>query len=699
MSSWEEFFDQVSDGGFSKLCGETDASREPLTAEEMVKFKEWVSTQPRMPSTRVTEAWIKANLNKVVPIAGYTKMLLEMVVAQLASDRHLSLGGGDLKVPGFGLPLSRLPVSAKRFPVLVGNQDLDWKANTLLIREACMLEVMEILTNRPEWWVKVFDSEITTTWKTQVLGIDWAHYLEHADFTPNMVDLCINELRTKAALYEKTGLIPIMDYSACAIKSDSLISAELAQSLKDTVRFLEEVPENEKDWHPGSDNKVLDLVHPSLYPLAYGLTRVLVEKSIGISDALEHCGTGTILPKPYPVEICGQPGPYAETKLPSLSEKFQWLPCDVDISTDGAAKIASYINNLHPIHHADMYPIIERFIEKALPAWDIVYRWPTEFDTQRLTTSKVRLMCTTKDLCHGRNQCRASTRPLNDGEPERDEDEEWEDGYEESVRGQLDREWFERTHRPDVPDVDPTKGTVRLTADHVKKRGFFNSASRIQVIVKLANIHLNPNNPKYEGGAWHIEGQLNEHICATALFYYDSDNITECHLAFRTRADRENLMGNLDYAQNDEDSIEWAFAIDPQGNTLQVVGTVLTRPGRSLFFPNVYQHQVSSFELADPSREGHRKILALFLVDPAIPILSTSSVPPQQKHWWAEASKIYAGGGRLPPELVAMVADHVDFPITEDKAKQIRRQLMRERSVLQEDMNRGLNVEWNFSEH
>uniref|UniRef100_A0A8H7KEU2 Uncharacterized protein n=1 Tax=Bionectria ochroleuca TaxID=29856 RepID=A0A8H7KEU2_BIOOC len=619
MSSWLQYFSQLSAGAFSKADDNTDGSREPLTAEEIVKFKEWVSAQSAMPSIRYTEAWIKDELNKTVPISGYARILLEEAIVQLASDRHLSLGGGDLKVPGFGLPLSRLPVSSERFPVLVGDEDLDWKANTLLIREACMLELMETLTNKPEWWVKVFDSKITTKWKTEALGMDWGQYLEHADFTPNMVDLCINELRTKAALYENTGLIPIMDYSACAIKSDSLVSAELAQSLKDAVRSLEEAPEDEKDWHPGSEDKVLDLVHPSLYPLVYGLTRVLVEKRIGISDALEHCGTGTILPKPYPVEIYGQPGSYSEPKLPSLSENFQWLPCDVDISTD------------------------------ALPAWDIVYRWPTEFDTQRLTTSKVGPICATEDLCKERYECRASNRPLNEGEPERDEDEEWEAGYEESVRGRLDLEWFERTHRPEIPDVDPTKDdTVRLTADHVKTRSFFNNASRIQVIVKLANIHLNPDNPKYEGGTWHIEGQLNEHICATALFYYDSDNITDCHLAFRTRADREEMVCNLDYAQNDDHFIERTFSIDPQGSTLQNVGAVLTRPGRSLFFPNVYQHRVSSFQLADTSREGHRKILALFLVDPAIPVLSTSSVPPQQKHWWTEASKIHARGDVCP---------------------------------------------------
>lgn len=29
----------------------------------------------------------------------------------------------------------------------------------------------------------------------------------------------------------------------------------------------------------------------------------------------------------------------------------------------------------------------------------------------------------------------------------------------------------------------------------------------LQIIVKLANIHLTPENPTYEGGTWHVEGQ------------------------------------------------------------------------------------------------------------------------------------------------------------------------------------------------
>ncbi|KAJ5698211.1 hypothetical protein N7462_000216 [Penicillium macrosclerotiorum] len=63
----------------------------------------------------------------------------------------------------------------------------------------------------------------------------------------------------------------------------------------------------------------------------------------------------------------------------------------------------------------------------------------------------------------------------------------------------------------------------------------------LQVIVELANIELTPDNPDYEGGSWHIEGQLasgpvqNERIAVSAIYYYDSENIILSSLAFRHR--------------------------------------------------------------------------------------------------------------------------------------------------------------------
>lgn len=541
---------------------------------------------------------------------------------------------------------------------------------------------------------------------------------------------CINEVRAKAELYEKTKLIPVMDYSACVLKSDSLVPQTLFDALRRAVAPLENVPEDRRDWHPGSDGKVLDLVHPSLWPLIYGRSRVLpLGTLLSRQDALASCGTGRVLARPKKAEAArgklshGSVLDPERARIPSISENYQWLPCDVVVTLDESdenssikVSIASYVNNLHPVQHAPLYPLLERFIALALPAWDIVYRWPREFAGTRLSPSEVGTECLVPDECRGDQspkgwwECRPANRPLDGDEEPREEDEEYTSDYEESDRGVRDMDWFDRTHPMQLPDPAP-EPVLKLRPEHVRTgaagssepgpfSGIATLPGRLQVIVKLANIHLTPEKPTYDGGSWHVEGQLNEHICATALFYYDADNITDCRLALRTPANAESLCENLDYAQNDHRAIDRTFAIDSAGDTLQHVGAVLTRQGRALFFPNVYQHRVEPFRLADPARPGHRKILALFLVDPAIPVLSTANVPPQQRHWWTDESRLGREPGRLPPELTSLVLEKLDFPIAEDEAKRIRELLMDERRVLQQDTNGKLEqVEWNFCEH
>lgn len=412
------------------------------------------------------------------------------------------------------------------------------------------------------------------------------------------------------------------------------------------------------------------------------------------------------MPKIHPLEL-NHPDDNqswrSEKKVDVLSARFQWLPCDVVIDDAGKAKIDSYINNLHPVEHAGLYPIIDKFINLALPAWDVVYRWPEEFETQRLKEDTIENVCSTKDICD-EYECYPYSRPVDDDEDAREEDEQDEDEYRDSEREKRDLAWFVKTHPMNLPEPNDETSYLKLTADDVKTSGFFDDAKRIQVIVKLANIHLTPEKPNYEGGSWHVEGQLNEHICATALFYYDSDNITDCNLDFRTPANADELSGDLNYAQSDNFNIERVFAIRSQEDTLQNIGSVLTRPGRAIFFPNLFQHHVSPFSLTDPTRPGHRKILALFLVDPAIPIISTANVPPQQKHWWASNNAAHVSGlnmtERMPPEVASMVLKDVDFPIEEDEAKRIRGELMEERTVLQQSTDSALkSVEWSFCEH
>ena len=110
--------------------------------------------------------------------------------------------------------------------------------------------------------------------------------------------------------------------------------------------------------------------------------------------------------------------------------------------------------------------------------------------------------------------------------------------------------------------------------------------------------------------------------------------------------------------------------------------TFETREGRLLTFPNILEHQVQPFSLVDRTKPSHRKILALFLVDPHLPILSTANVPCQQMDWWrSHIEQLGTGLDRLPAELQDAIFDEVTggFPFTPDEAKDLRLVLMEER--------------------
>jgi hypothetical protein len=76
------------------------------------------------------------------------------------------------------------------------------------------------------------------------------------------------------------------------------------------------------------------------------------------------------------------------------------------------------------------------------------------------------------------------------------------------------------------------------------------------------------------------------------------------------------------------------------------------------------QHRVSPFELIDRTKPGHRRFIALWLVDPNRRIISTANVPPQQRDWWVEAilgstpEKRKAALSKLPPEIVSLILDN-----------------------------------------
>ncbi|PFH57035.1 hypothetical protein XA68_15594 [Ophiocordyceps unilateralis] len=550
--------------------------------------------------------------------------------------------------PGCGLPLGFVNPLVKHFPSLNSSKYSDWCIKALLIREVCMMKMVEDVTNEPKWWLDASSPDACARWKQEALDRNWAGYRKYGDFTPAMTDACINEICLKAEVFQKTGLVPIFDAYACAVKS--VVASDLISRLQSAASSLEDAPEEQ----------VQHLVHPSLWPFIYGRTRILTKDTINVHNCLASIGRGELLASPdaaqaelkprWPEEDC-QPSP--------LSVLYQWLPSEVKIDSNGHSSIDSYINNLHPTHHAQLYSVINSFIEKSLPAWDLIYRWPSRelgscyketFDGlgfRRIETLYGGPVCTVSSICDKLGCCPES-RPLAPGESKRKRDEMCDDGYKSSNRARLDKEWYEATHPLFVPDavepVNEDKPKSRFTPfslrpDEINTSAFFNHASRIQVIVKLVTINLTPESPAYHGGKWHVEGQLGDHICATALFLYDDENVGDSGVAFRVSCTQEYVADQMDGQWGDHWSMTRIFALDSDDwmkNKLQDLGSTLLRQGRAIFFPNIFLQRILPFSLTDISRPGHRKMLALFLVDPAIPIISTANVPPQQPGWREE---------------------------------------------------------------
>jgi hypothetical protein len=143
---------------------------------------------------------------------------------------------------------------------------------------------------------------------------------------------------------QQTGTISV--YDGDIVKSDTVIPSALKDALIACVARLEDVPDLLRDWHPGSNQRVLDLVHPSLFPVVYGTTRILPDSLVGLDDCITRCGEGRTLDVPPKDDCALWVQRKYENKAPDtryllqdpFSQKFQWLPCDVAFSNDDEVK-------------------------------------------------------------------------------------------------------------------------------------------------------------------------------------------------------------------------------------------------------------------------------------------------------------------------------------------------------------------------
>ncbi|KAG9123192.1 hypothetical protein FRC07_000120 [Ceratobasidium sp. 392] len=514
-----------------------------------------------------------------------------------------------------------------------------------------MTKLSATLRSKPFWYNKCRDQDILTKWRTEALEQAKLMKESHVDYVLKELD-GYSKLRNEETCIEASKH-PIVRSVACYDRiwqSNKLVPTALKDSLVAGVTNLENVPDSEKDWHPRSNDMVLDLVHPSMYPIVYGRTLAYPEGST------EHDATN---PKPLPPP--GLPDRYQASRWSQddgyhVSQKFQWLPTDFVVSDDGkSVKSVGYINNLNPDQHVDLHTTIEELISAFIPLFERVL-------TDSIPSNKA-VPARTK------NQYSYDERY----KPEPDY-RDYQNGAE---FNRVYQEWSDnRPYRlPEVVSEGYVPGSLE------KRDTWYSLAGKtIQVIVKLANIHLTPEKPEYAGGSWHIEGMSNEAIAASGIYYYSEENLTESRRSEPRRAFPQNY---------------------PCVNEL---GAVVTCQGRTIAFLNVYQHKVSPFELKDKTKPGHRKIVALFLVDPAIHRPSTTTVPPQQQEWRSAAissnETLKAALDRLAPEIINRVNSFAEGTMTREEAKKYRLELMDERKAfVAENDSKFFQVAFDLCEH
>jgi hypothetical protein len=181
-----------------------------------------------------------------------------------------------------------------------------------------------------------------------------------------MFDYNIAELPHKSQICSKTGAVTV--YHGDVVKSDTTVPGYVQTASKQAICELEDT--QDRDFHPGSDDKVVDLVHPSMYPLVYDRSRILKHEFVNLEGCFLKSGQGEVLPIPPDNGSINASFSSSEVHKP-YSYKFQWLTCNVKLSDGHGCKITSYINNLRPQKFKGLYSIIEIIIDLAIPLWSL----------------------------------------------------------------------------------------------------------------------------------------------------------------------------------------------------------------------------------------------------------------------------------------------------------------------------------------
>ncbi|KAK5666891.1 hypothetical protein QVD99_006522 [Batrachochytrium dendrobatidis] len=484
------------------------------------------------------------------------------------------------------------------------------------------IQYLQCILCKPMWWIDITNQHIVEQWRADSLD---------RNISPSTFNLALEQL----GVFVKQLVCNGSDGLGTIVPGPVELTYILDNGIPDNVytRLMTNVSDIEHGSNHNTGQMVHNLIDASMYSVVYGQT-MIAPLSIRLKyTAMVPCDIllSTRLVSDTPI---------IDSSPEFISRKLQCLPSEFRVEQDGSVTINSYINNLNPIWHRDMYKCIAKIFKCFVPMFEGLFRTMDP-------------MFKYIDLRNGIN------------------------GYESP--NQSDHDDME----PDTQVIRPVY--VPILPEHFESN--YESAEpvslrgcNLQVIVKLTNIQLTPSKSKYDEGNWHNEGPRNESIVATGLYYYDVENITTPKLDFRVAVDRFDVMASGMYWK------DVYGIIDLESPQNQYIGSLEVPNGRCVVYPNLYQHKEQSFKLADPTQPGHCKILTFFVVNPSRRIVSTAHVAPQQPQWYNSS----LDKTPILPELWNDATQYIQGVQSPAKAKHYRDELTSDRTRITAAYNKKL---------
>ncbi|KAJ2060356.1 hypothetical protein GGI17_003805 [Coemansia sp. S146] len=320
-----------------------------------------------------------------------------------------------------------------------------------------------------------------------------------------------------------------------------------------------------------------------------------------------------------------------------LDEEYVcWLPTDFHVNDDGSVTIPSYINNLHPVRYAALYQTISKVFAKFVPlleqvTTDIIH-------PRRLRAVFTRESCITSGMADPEDIC--SMFEKGDMLPEECQEylytvKVWH-GKTSTQEIRLDMDGLFRASNESEIYTEPTPKRFYPIDRPIKPYSM--RGLPLQASVEMASINLTPETPMHPEGEWQAVGRAEERVFAVGLYFYDVENIASPKLRFRdpvTTPRFTHWNGYNDFCRSHD--VEEASPYDRYGTYeryyTQEVGEIEIKSGSYICYPNFYQTKMPSFELENPTRPGHLKYIAFYIVGPTQRLVSTQIVPPQQPNW------------------------------------------------------------------